>query len=97
MRLEQCETELMGKWVVKDGHVEGDVTENRISWLTRNALRRIAFTSAGYDILYQDPGDGRYWELTFPHPQGFGVGPQKLSHLEKQSAVKKYKLDDFSG
>jgi hypothetical protein len=70
MRLERSETELVGRWELKNGHVEGDATEKRITWLVMNVFKQVAFTGGGYEILYQDPGDGRYWELTFPQPQG---------------------------
>jgi hypothetical protein len=97
MRLKPTETELVGKWERTGTHVEGDSTEKRITWLTLNALKKIAFTNAGYDVLYQDPQDGRYWELTFPQPQGFGAGPQRLSVLDGQTAAKKYNLDGDNG
>lgn len=92
MQLEAHETELEGVWQFKDGRVRGDATEKRINWLTMNSLKRIAFTNGGYDMLYQDPSDGRYWELTFPHPQGFGEGPRRLCVIEKSAAVHKYNL-----
>lgn len=94
MQLEKDETELVGKWELEDGHVHGDAIERRITWLVKNVLKQVAFTGGGYKILYQDPTDGRYWELTFPRPWGQGTGPQRLSFLEKETAAKKYRLGE---
>jgi hypothetical protein len=52
MKLDPTETELVGKWERTGSHVERDSTENRITWLTMNALKGIAFTNAGYERLY---------------------------------------------
>ena len=94
MRLEPSETELVGKWELQGGRITGDAAEKRISWLVMNSLKRIAFTQGGYEILYQDPTDGRYWELTFPTPRGHGTGPQKLSLLTRRAALEKYNLNE---
>jgi hypothetical protein len=92
MELEPEEIELLGVWEWRDGRIQGDATEKRISWLLTHALQRISFTADGYEMCFRDPRDGRYWELTFPQPQGFGVGPQKLCVISKDHAVEKYKI-----
>jgi hypothetical protein len=40
----------------------------RIASLTGSYLRRITTANGGWDVLFQDPQDVRYWEM--PHPQG---------------------------
>ena len=35
----------------------------------------------GWTILYQDPSDGRFWELTYPESQMHGGGPPTLTEL----------------
>jgi hypothetical protein len=39
--------------------------------LTRQHLRQIAVSegSGGWETLFQDPNDGRYWERTFPQSE----------------------------
>ncbi len=92
MDLKADETELVGKWEWKNNRMAGDATEKRIQWLVTNVLKQKAYTAGGYEILYQDPRDGRYWERTFPEPQGHGAGPQKLSPIEARNAIAKYKI-----
>ena len=93
MELSPRETELNGVWEVKDGRAESDATEKRIHWLLAHSLRRVASTSGGWQILYIDPKDDRYWELTFPHGEMHGGGPQRLRVLSDGEAIATYHLD----
>ena len=82
------ETELVGKWIVRDKQMIADATTDRIHWLLQNSLTRVA--DANWSNLWQDPRDGRYFELTFPESQVHGGGPPKLSHLIEMEARRKY-------
>ena len=62
-----------------------------------HVLKWVAGTSDGWRILYVDPNDGRYWELTFPRRELQGGGPQRLRLLSKEDAVATFNLGgDFS-
>jgi hypothetical protein len=63
------ETLLKGDWVFENGNMRGDAVEDRIGWLTSEKLVQVAIHPeyGAWEILYRDPGDGRFWELTFPH------------------------------
>jgi hypothetical protein len=87
-KLSPSEDELRGKWVRgRDGCVAADEVEARINWLVSHHLRRICSDESGWDVLYQDPQDGRLWELTYPDGEYHGgdcayfsvVSPARLS------------------
>ena len=65
----------------------------RIHYLTDNYLIKKATTNGGWDILYQDPTDLRYWELTAPKGEYHGSGPLRLSYVSNLDAILKYNLD----
>jgi hypothetical protein len=62
----------------------------RAGWLLQNRLLRLAETNFGYDHLYRDPTDGRYWELTHPWPEQHGGGPYVLRAITPSDAAAKY-------
>lgn len=67
------EHDLRGDWLVqKDRSVIADATEERIEWLTKQKLQRLAKDSSGWETLYCDPRDGRLWELTYPQSEMHG-------------------------
>jgi len=86
------ETELVGRWENVDGAIRGDGVTNRITKLTGNYLIKIAVTESGWETLYQDPEDFRYWELTYPQSEMHGGGPPTLRCLPMQEAQHKYSL-----
>jgi hypothetical protein len=83
MTLKPEETELIGDWVLHDGRMVLDATEQRIDLLISQHLEKVAVSpeSGGWDVLYRDPIDGRYWELTYPKGEMHGGGPRRLAHL----------------
>lgn len=85
------ETQLRGAWIVKKGRVVNDAVAERIKWLVRTSLRRITADSSGWDTLYEDVSDGRFWELTYPHAEMHGGGPPSLTCLSTDDARRKYR------
>jgi hypothetical protein len=93
-KLGSAETDLVGSWIKgKDGFV-ADPTERRIAWLTKHYLREIATGPNGWDVLYRDPNDGRYWELTYPKSVVQRAGPMKLTSIAQENARRKFGLSD---
>jgi Immunity protein 27 len=88
MRLRPEETDLLGKWEVVGGNVIADTTSQRIRVLTTRYLEKVA--GGGWETLYRDPDDGRYWELTYPHGEMHGGGPPRLTYLSHEQAKAKY-------
>jgi len=84
------ETVLEGAWTSKDGRVIEDPVSLRIKWLIGNWLRRKATDATGWDTLYEDPHDGRLWELIYPHSEMHGGGPPLLRVVTDADALLKY-------
>jgi hypothetical protein len=66
----------------------------RIEKLITKHLERIAVDASGWDTLYRDPQDGRYWELLYLHSEMHGGGPPSLIQVEKDSIKEKYGLGE---
>lgn len=92
MKLRPTEADLTGQWAMINGRMLADDTCARIDWLINQGLTKIATDASGWQILYQDPGDGRYWELTYPQSEMHGGGPPRLHYLSDEQAENKYDL-----
>ena len=90
MRIRAEENEIAGGWTNAQGHTEADDNCNRITELTSKFLREIARDSSGWDTLYVDPEDGRFWELTYPNSEMHGGGPPHLKCLSRTEVREKY-------
>ena len=82
-------TRLAGNWAHE---IVGrtDEVDARIFRLVREVLVHVASSAQGWDQLFRDPRDGRYWELTFPHGSLYGGGPRELTVLDADAAAAKY-------
>ncbi|MHB0916117.1 MAG: Imm27 family immunity protein [Thermoleophilia bacterium] len=89
-RIGKEEIEIIGKWIEEHGDIRKDEVCERIEWLIDKSLKEIASDISGWDILYMDKEDGRYWELTYPDSEMQGGGPPKLSNVDIDFARKKY-------
>ena len=94
MNLKPDETDLIGNWVKGGTGLIGDPVEERIKDLISRILEKVAVSpeSGGWESLYRDPSDGRYWELTYPQSEMHGGGPKRLTNLSLSAAVTKYRL-----
>jgi hypothetical protein len=90
MKLKPEETDLIGNWLMVDEKVVGDTTCERIKILTSHYLEQIA--GGGWETLYKDPQDNRYWELTYPQGEMHGGGPPRLTCLSAAEVKEKYKM-----
>lgn len=56
---------------------------DRIKWLTGQVLVLVGIEKkGGWEKLYRDPNDGRYWLLTYPFGELQGGGPPELIHRQ---------------
>lgn len=92
-RLKPNERKLVGVWQTIGNQVVGDDICDRIEQLTENYLEQVAADSSGWDILYKDPGDGRYWELIYPQSHLHGGGPPTLECISESLIREKYGVD----
>lgn len=90
MKLRADEQVISGRWTVVGGKLEADENCNRIEDLTQGYLHEIARHESGWDVLYVDPGDGRFWELTHPDSESHGGGPPRLACVSRDEATEKY-------
>ncbi|HEY6562783.1 MAG TPA: Imm27 family immunity protein [Polyangiaceae bacterium] len=82
MKLQPGEKRLDGKWTVTNGNMLADDTCSRIEELIAQHLDRIASDASGWDTLYRDPDDGRYWELIYEQSDMHGGGPPSLVQVD---------------
>ena len=88
------ETIIVGGWHLNDTKIEADDNCKRIEWLIKSKLRRIASDESGWDTLFQDTKDGRYWEHYYPQSHMHGGGPPSLKYIAQNEANKKYGVNN---
>jgi len=93
MKLKSNEFELIGNWIYQENEVIEDETAKRVHNLKENYLIKIATDISGWEVLYQDPNDKRYWELTYLHSEYHGGGAPSLININVQLAKKKYGIN----
>ncbi|HPT12785.1 MAG TPA: Imm27 family immunity protein [Bacteroidales bacterium] len=90
MKLLRHEDKLIGAWILKDNKVIEDNICERINWLVSSYLIKIKTDTTGWCILYQDPEDKRFWELTYLQSELHGGGPPSLINLPNTMVAEKY-------
>lgn len=83
---------LVGSWLDKQGRMEMDEVSARIEFLIRNRLDRIGASGDGWDVLFVDRNDGRFWELSYPDSASHGGGAPILKVIDAAAVKKKYGL-----
>lgn len=91
MYIESYETEFHGKWIFDGKNVIADETVEKIQYLRNNVLNKIK--DGDWEVLYRDPSDGRYWELTHLHSEMHGGGPPSLINISAETAKTKYGIN----
>lgn len=92
MSIEKHEITLKGSWEFDGRNVVADDVCKRIEHLTLQQLKKIATDVSGWNVLYQDPNDGRFWELTYPNSEMHGGGPPSLTVVSPEVVKNKYEL-----
>lgn len=87
-----AETLLMSGPSWKDGKPVPNPTGRRIETLLHSHLVRLADAESGWCVLYRDPEDQRFWELSFPHGELQRGGPKMLKCLSEAEAKAKFKI-----
>lgn len=88
--LTSSENLLKGKWIATGGKVVADDTSRRIEFLITNVLVQVATDDSGWIALYKDPGDSRYWELSYPNSSEHGGGAPLLRNLDVNEVKQRY-------
>ena len=79
-KLKNTERILVGAWIFENGKNVDDSVSKRIQCFIAEILKKVTLSDDGWDRLYIDMEDFRYWGLTYPDGHLHGGG----------SAVKKY-------
>jgi hypothetical protein len=53
-------------------------------------MQKLGNDQSGWDVLYVDPGTGKFWELTYSQSHLHGGGPRQLSEISSSAARVKY-------
>lgn len=81
---------LIGKIIFDGKSAKKDETYLRITWLKNSYLKEVATDESGWEVLYQDPKDNRYWKLTFPESEEHGGGAPILKNISFEQAKSKF-------
>lgn len=81
---------LRGRWIVVDGTVVGDDTCALVREMVAQKLKRLAERDGGWRVLFWDPYEDVYWELTYPESDLHGGGPPELSELSAEQVAAAY-------
>jgi hypothetical protein len=91
MKIKISETVIDSDWTNDSNHLtseEARIVNERINWLINNYLMKVK--DNGWEVLYQDPDDHRFWELTYPKGEMHGGGYPILSNITEKDATDKY-------
>ena len=75
------ETQIVGAWLLVDGQMVCDETCERIQYLIENRLEELGKDLSGWQTLFRDPNDGRFWKRNYLHGEMLGGGPPSLIRL----------------
>lgn len=92
--LSEQENLLIGKIVFNEVNnmFELDEQGKRIEYLISNYLIKVKSDESGWFVLYKDPMDGRFWELSYPNSEQEGGGAPTLILLKPNSIeMEKYR------
>ncbi len=90
MGMRPTETILIGQWRFSNGKIVADDVCQRISDLTSSHLKKIGADASGWNVLYQDPNDSRFWEFSYPNSHMHGGGPPQLKNITREQAQQHY-------
>ncbi len=91
-KLKNTESVLEGAWIFENGKNVDDAVSKRIQFLIADVLTKVAESDDGWDTLYIDTYDSRYWELTYPDSHLHGGGAPLLKNISNEDVEKKYNL-----
>lgn len=90
MKIRPDETEIRGSWTQSGREFVADDRCRRVDQLLSTHLEKVGHDASGWDTLYRDPADGRYWELVYPQSELHGGGPPTLRTVSPDEARSKY-------
>jgi hypothetical protein len=92
MKLRPSEIELRGGWECVANSMKANVVSQRIQTLITAYLIKVGEDESGWNKLFQDPEDKRYWELSYAESEMHGGGAPLLKNLSIEEVSKKYQI-----
>ncbi len=86
------ENEIIGKWILENNKIKEDENCTRINNLIKEHLKKILISATGWETLFFDKNDSRFWELRYLDSDLNGGGPPSLIHLSEKDVFEKYKI-----
>jgi hypothetical protein len=80
------ETEIVGGWFLDGTQMKADAAAQRIESLIDGHLVEVGRPPDGWSVLYKDPDDNRYWQLTYPNSSLHGGGAPRLEVISRDQA-----------
>ena len=96
MNINFTEVNIIGTWQMVNKQIIDDSNYHRIKMLISSYLVQIESSEDGWEKLFRDPRDSRYWELTYPQSSLSGGGPPSLKCISKSDAKSKYLFSENS-
>lgn len=90
-KISENETLIECEWRVVEDQVKPGIACARIEWLISDILKLVKVDKRGWEKLFQDPDDGRYWLLFFPQSELIGGGPASLMEITFLEAELRFK------
>tara|TARA_R110002124_G_scaffold274903_2_gene444983 strand:- start:147 stop:443 length:297 start_codon:yes stop_codon:yes gene_type:complete len=88
--LKPDETQIEGQWLFDGKTIKADSACERIDWLIKNNLKAIKTDKSGWNALYQDQKDKRYWLHYYPKSEMHGGGPPALKAISNNEASQRF-------
>jgi hypothetical protein len=82
---------IVGAWIARDGKVVGNKACEIIDHLIEAHLLRVDEREEGWTVLYQNPTDDTFWELSYPQGELHGGGPPTLTELSPDEVQHLYR------
>ncbi|MES2574737.1 MAG: Imm27 family immunity protein [Bacteroidota bacterium] len=92
-KLNTVETILIGSWKKNGDKIIADEICERIEQLKSNYLKKVSVDITGWEVLYQDPHDNRYWLLTYPNSELHSGGPPILKMITATEVYEKFGIN----
>ena len=92
IELKPDEILLIGSWKMDAGKVVSDEVCVRIEKLKNNYLKKVTVDKSGWETLYQDPKDNRFWLLFYPNSENHGGNSPTLKMLTQTEVTEKFGL-----
>lgn len=86
------ETALEGKWLFHGKEVSAEEICKRIEWLISEVLEELGSDDSGWERLYRDPDDERFWVHYYPNSRMHGSGPPSLRLISESEAKVKFNV-----